>query len=208
MGEAYCSLAFITALYEWKWSEAEAHFRTALDLNPSYATAHFWLATDLLTRVGRLPEAVAEIEIARRLDPLSDAMRDGEAFIAMLERRYTDAERMYRTHLESSPDFARLYSSLGRLYSLMGRYEEALQLFDENRARGGTAPTLLGARGQTLAWMGREAEARQALTELKELSDRVMVAIDGGGAGAPGAGRKGHGARTGWSVEWSAVSFR
>ena len=53
LGEAHSSLALLTSLYDWKWEEAEAHYRRALDANPGYATTHHWLASDHLALLGR-----------------------------------------------------------------------------------------------------------------------------------------------------------
>ncbi len=71
LAEAHTSLAALNASYDWNWSGAEQEFRRAIELNPSYATAHHWYAEDLLIRIGRQQEALAEIERARQLDPLS-----------------------------------------------------------------------------------------------------------------------------------------
>jgi len=71
LAEAHTSLATLKAICDWDWSGAEQEFRRAIELNPSYATAHHWYAEDLLIRMGRQGEALAEIERARQLDPLS-----------------------------------------------------------------------------------------------------------------------------------------
>jgi serine/threonine-protein kinase len=65
------SLGAIVGLYEWNWAESEHHFRRALELNPSYPTAHHWYGYDFLAPHGRLNEAIAELERAHHLDPLS-----------------------------------------------------------------------------------------------------------------------------------------
>jgi TolB-like protein len=71
LAEAQVSLGSVAALYEWDWRTAERHFRRAIELNPSYPTAHHWYGYDYLTPLGRLDEAIAELEQAHRLDPLS-----------------------------------------------------------------------------------------------------------------------------------------
>jgi len=49
---------------------AEHEFKRAVALNPSYVAAHHWYATFLMT-TRRYPEALVEIETARKLDPSS-----------------------------------------------------------------------------------------------------------------------------------------
>ena len=53
--EALTSLAYGTMLYEWDWASAEASFKRAMALNPSYAQPHHWYAEFLAGR-GRLEE--------------------------------------------------------------------------------------------------------------------------------------------------------
>jgi tetratricopeptide (TPR) repeat protein len=55
---------------QWRWSEAEAAHRRAVDLNPSDAIAHLGLAAFLAAR-GCLEDAVATAARAREYDPLS-----------------------------------------------------------------------------------------------------------------------------------------
>ncbi|MFN2513362.1 MAG: winged helix-turn-helix domain-containing tetratricopeptide repeat protein, partial [Pyrinomonadaceae bacterium] len=44
LAEAHASLAFVRMHYEWDWPGAEREFKRAIELNPSYATAHHWYA--------------------------------------------------------------------------------------------------------------------------------------------------------------------
>lgn len=70
LAEAHTSLAFIKTFYDWDWAGAEAESRRAIELNPSYATAHQWYG-DALLQMGRVVGAIAEEERALELDPLS-----------------------------------------------------------------------------------------------------------------------------------------
>ena len=69
LAEAHVSLGSIASLYEWNWRESEQHFRRAIELNPSYPTAHHWYGYDYLAPQGRVKEAIAELERAHHLDP-------------------------------------------------------------------------------------------------------------------------------------------
>jgi Tfp pilus assembly protein PilF len=70
LAEAHSSLAFLEFEADWDFKGAEEEFKQAIDLNPGYAAAHHWYAV-LLSALGRHDEAMAEMERARRLDPLS-----------------------------------------------------------------------------------------------------------------------------------------
>jgi TolB-like protein/Tfp pilus assembly protein PilF len=169
LGEAHCSLGLLIALHEWKWTEAEAHFRRALDLNPGYATAHHWLACDFLPIFGRFEEAMREIEIAVALDPLSPIISEGQAFLLILQRRYEEAEVLVRRMIDAKPSFFRAYATLGRVLMQMGRNNEAIEMLERATARVGDLPTILGALGQAYGRSGNFENARRMLTRLEEM---------------------------------------
>jgi serine/threonine-protein kinase len=169
LGEAHCSLALLIALHEWKWAEAEEHFRRALDLNPGYATAHHWLACDFLPIFGRFEEAMREIEIAVALDPLSPIISEGQAFLLILQRRYEEAEVLVRAMLDAKPSFFRAYATLGRVLVQMGRHDEGIEMLERAITRVGALPTILGALGQAYGRSGEVEKARRMLTRLETM---------------------------------------
>src|SRR5580700_1720171 len=71
--DAHASLAFVTFWGMWDAQDAEKEFRRAIELDPANAKAHHWFATYLNGR-GRTDEALAEIELARKLDPHSPSI--------------------------------------------------------------------------------------------------------------------------------------
>jgi TolB-like protein/tetratricopeptide (TPR) repeat protein len=164
--EAHVSLAFVRSLFDWDWPEAEALYRRAIALNPGYSRAHHWFASDFLAVLGRFEEALPEIRMARHLDPLSPVLVEGCGYIKMLQRDYTGALEEYDQVLQLDPMFYRVYSSRARLFALLGRYEEAIALFERARALGGDVPSILAALGDTLARAGFVWEARSLLEEL------------------------------------------
>ncbi len=170
MGEAETSLGLIRAIYEWKWDEAEAHYRRAIALNPGYSTGHHWFAIDHLCMLGRFAEAQVEIDIACELDPLSPIIREGFGFLAMLTGRYDEAIDHYREVLELDPHFYKGYTSMGRAYIQKGMYEEAIAHLRKGRELAGDIPNILGALGQAFGLSGQAGEARRILGELTQLS--------------------------------------
>jgi tetratricopeptide (TPR) repeat protein len=169
LGEAHCSLGLLIALHDWKRTDAEAHFRQALDLNPGYATAHHWLACDFLPVFGRFEEAMREIEIAVALDPLSPIIREGQAFLLILQRRYEDAEVLVRSRINSKPSFFRAYATLGRVLMQMGRNDEAIEMLEHAITGAGDLPTIVGALGQAYGRSGNFDNAHRILTRLETM---------------------------------------
>jgi serine/threonine-protein kinase len=174
--EAFTSLAWIRSRYEWRWAEADALYRRSIELNPGYATAHHWYASDYLALLERFEEATAEAEIACCLDPLSMIVHECLGFILMLRQRYDDAIAAYRRMREIDPSFYKSYTSLGRIYIECGRYADAITELQQGRNIAGDIPHILAALGQAYVLAGDRPQAERTLVELTELAGRRYVA--------------------------------
>jgi tetratricopeptide (TPR) repeat protein len=64
--EAHTSLAYIKFTYDWDWAGAEAEFKRALILNPSYVIARYWYSHELAAE-GRFAESHQQSEAALAL---------------------------------------------------------------------------------------------------------------------------------------------
>ena len=176
LGEAYTSLALIRGMCDWEWDEAERLYRRAIELNPGYATAHFWLACDHLAQLGRLDEALAEADKAAELDPLSSIILEGRGQIRMLRGDYEGAIAGYREILTFDPGFYKAVASMGRAYSLLGRFDEALKHLEKARSLAGDLSIIVAARGHVFGLAGDRAKAREILGELEQIAERKPVA--------------------------------
>jgi len=81
--------------FDRNWEQAERRFQKALRLNPNYAVAHQWYA-NLFSILDRHAEAIAAVEQARRLDPLSASIAGFVGFTYYRARRHDDALREVR----------------------------------------------------------------------------------------------------------------
>jgi len=173
---ANASLGLIVGMHDWNWEAAESLYRKALTCDPNYATAHHWIATDLLCALGRLDEAMHHAVIARRLDPLSQIIAEGPGFVSLLRRDFNVALQHYQSLIDFDPLFYMVHTSMGRIYTQLGRYEEAVEVFKKGRKLAGDlAFRVDGALGQALALSGRATEAREVLRRLHERSRDVFV---------------------------------
>jgi len=170
LAEAYATLGVLRSRYDWKWDEAAVFFRRAIDLNPGYATAHFWYGFHYLAMTGRLEEALAEAELAVSLDPLSPIAQEGLGFVLMVSGRYEEAIEQYRLLLEFEPSFYKAWTSRGRVYAQMGDYARAIEMYEKGLQLGGTIPNILAALGQAHALNGERDRARELLQQLHEMS--------------------------------------
>lgn len=174
LAEPLTCLAFVQG-YDWKWQEAGELYRKAIDLNPSYSTAHHWYATDYLVKLGFVEEAIVEVDTAIALDPLSSIKLEGRAYLSMIAGDVEDARRRFEELLEHDRWFYMAWSSLGRLYTTTGEYKKAIQMYEMARSIAGDFPKILGGLGQTLGMAGRREEARALLHLLQTTSQTRYV---------------------------------
>lgn len=170
--EAHTALGVFKLRYEWKWLEAEQEFKRAIELDPDYATAHYW-NSQLLTITGKINEALAESEKARELDPTSriNDMNVGRALY--FSRQYELAIAHLRGMLERNPNDVRALYVLGYVYQQTGKFDKALEIFEKSYAADKTlwaAPL-----GYTYGRMGRREDALRVLGELAVLSREKNV---------------------------------
>lgn len=177
LAEAHASLGAISADYDYDFARAEQHFQRAIELDPSYATAHYWYA-QFLADLGRTEEAVRFARRARVLDPLSllASATEGRAFY--LGRRFDEAIATLEETLERGPQLT-AYLYLGLAYSQTGAHNRAIQVLQEGRDRYPAVSTFIGLLGYAYARAGSRDDAQGALEELRSLRvERPVAAID------------------------------
>lgn len=168
LAEAHAALGII-ALNGRVWEQSGPEFRRAIDLNPNYATAHHWLAFYLFF-LGHTDEAIAEIEIARQLDPLSAIINADEGEFLYAMSRYAEARVRLRQAIELEPGFDQPHETLALINLETGNLSDALKDASAGLALGSTNPRTLGEAGYVLAATGHTSEARKLLSTLKEMA--------------------------------------
>src|SRR5688572_3573728 len=121
VSEAHIALGFVRSTYDWEWEEAEQHYLQALQTNShSKAEAHHWYASDFLTPLGRLDEALYHIQRSQFLDPLSHLTNSSVGFVRISRREYDEAVDHFRKCLEIEPEYYHFHTFLGRAFALKG----------------------------------------------------------------------------------------
>src|SRR5216683_3007455 len=104
LAQAHASLAAIEWTYEWDLTAAGKQFERTLSLDPNYATAREWYAV-YLTEMGRFDEAIAQIQRAHELDPLSLIIEVNLGRCYYFARRYDEAIERLQRFEQREPDF-------------------------------------------------------------------------------------------------------
>ena len=174
---AHTSLASVLLLYDWNWSAAESELNRALELNPSYAPAHYTRSW-LLVSIGRFDEAVGENRRAQELDPLALDARIMAGITLYYARRYDQAVRELQDTLKIDPGNWAAHLILARVYTQRGQLPEALTELQKAKQAESRDPDITASLGLAYALAGKQVEARRILAELEPQSRGEYVPSD------------------------------
>ncbi len=165
LAEAHTSLASVAQNFDWDAPTAEREYRRAIQLNPSYATAHHWYAEYLGWR-GRFDEALEESERARRLDPLSMIIAADRGVLLYMARQYDRAIAQFQDVAGMDPSFGRAHM-VALPYVETGRFAEALADV-EGWERTSREPWPWAMEAYVQARAGHPRRARAAFDEARQ----------------------------------------
>lgn len=170
LAEAHTSLAFVYWHYDWNWPAAEKEFQRAIQLNPSYPTAHHWYAFYLVSQ-GHTEQGLAEIRIAQQMDPLSLIINTDVAQILYFARQYPQSIAQAKEVLDMDPQF-----SLARLvlvWNYLTRQDYPLALEEAQKGVGvpGGQPHMDVNLAAAYALSEHRAQARAMLRRLTAASE-------------------------------------
>ena len=173
LGEAYSALGYVKH-FNWDWTAAEQNHKRAIELNPSYANAHNFYASYLMSR-GRIEESIAASNRARELDPFSLSISAQRGFLFENARHYDEAIEQLRNVIGMDPTHYQALWILGHTYAANKQYDEAVAAAEKAVAVSERTPGALGMLGLAYGLAGRKAEATKILNELLELNKTRYV---------------------------------
>jgi serine/threonine-protein kinase len=176
VAEAHAVLAEILFEHDWNWVEAEREFKRALELNPSLEFASERYAMFLAAR-GRIDAALAHIADARRVDPLSPLIASSTGGILRYARRYDEAVEQFNRALRTHPDFLSANVGLARTLSALGRYDDAIVMYQTLSRRGVNQSLFALEIAQADAAAGRIELARRAVEDARKQAQAQRIAL-------------------------------
>jgi eukaryotic-like serine/threonine-protein kinase len=165
LAEAHASLGFVKLYYERDWEGAERELGRAVELKPESAVARRWHAFNL-SAMGRHDEALAEIERARECAPRSPVVATGVANVLFHAGRFDEAIEACQRSFEIDPGSMSTHIVLRWCYERKGMCEEALAVYEQERAFAGDSPTTCVKYAHVLASCGRVDESRAELEKI------------------------------------------
>jgi len=174
IAEPHASLGQALMQYYFDWQRAGSELDRALELNPSYATAHFWRATHYMAH-GLISDSLTQVRKAVDLDPLSMIILTDAARDLYLARRYDESIDQYCKSLEVDPTFPIAHKGLAEVYSQIGKHDEAVSEIEKAIALSGRSIFILDDLGYIYARAGKRDEAKKVLKDLDGLASDEYV---------------------------------
>ena len=172
--EAHTALGGVRFTHDWDWKGAESEYRQALALDPNYPDTYHWYS-DLLSAMGRSEEALAAIQRAHALDPLSLTINMSIGTTLFYARRYDDTIAQQRGTLEFDPSFPPALRNLGGAYEQKGMYAEAIDTYRKAISHSPHDASARGLLAHAFAVSGDRDEARRLLRELTDQQSQRFV---------------------------------
>jgi TolB-like protein/DNA-binding winged helix-turn-helix (wHTH) protein len=163
--ESHYAMALFSLWLRADWTEAEASFRQALEIQPRFAPAHTHYAAFLAAR-RRLDEAHAHMLEAVTLDPLSPAAYATGALCLFVSGRYDESLHFAERALALHPRFAVALYALGLTCCRTGRHAESCDAFERLLEASHRAPYFVGWDALAHARSGRRSEALALASDL------------------------------------------
>lgn len=180
LAEAHCTLALIKSWYEYDWTGAEREFQTALALEPRLITALLWQSL-YLSAVGRHDDAVASVQRAREVEPLSASVNLYLGVAQHHAGQYDLALRQIRQSIEIDPNYYRSHMFMGRTLCWLDRHDEAVAALQRALELAPTSFEVQAMLAVALAGKGERQRALRLLKEIRAAEERtdpsVLVAL-------------------------------
>ncbi len=172
--EAHYALGGVLLNLDWKWRDAERELLLAIQLNANLADAHLLYSTWLMA-LGRVDEAVTEVQKKVQLDPYSPQGLHFLGQYLLRARRYDEAVERIRKSIARSDlapsDAGMEHVFLGTAYQLKGLYPLAIEELRRAAKTDELDPYVrmisIGCLAHAFASSGRRAEALRELELLK-----------------------------------------
>jgi serine/threonine-protein kinase len=162
--------AYIAQGHIWnepgRWDQAEQMFRRAIQLRPSYAAAHMWLANNLMVR-GRTTEGLQEFVRASELDPLSPSIITGLSQALSVSGDQEGAISAARRAIDLNPRYPWSHQTLAVALAAQQRFDDALAEATEAVELSEQHPNTLAVLAAVHALAGQPQKAREILSRLQ-----------------------------------------
>ena len=172
----FLTRSYIEFFVQKDYDAAEKSLQTAIEMNGNNGAVYYAYGY-LLNMMGRFPEAMAAVEKARSIDPLTIAFFNHWAICLYLSGRNGDAIATVSEALKLYPNVVRFHDFIGRIYLTMGNYEDAVKAITSAFRNTSLRPPSM------VAYLARSYAGLQRLTEANELKNELLQRSNAGEKG-------------------------
>jgi serine/threonine-protein kinase len=177
LGEAYSSKGFVLMNRPKQLDAAEASFRKAIELNPSYFWAHHYYSM-LLAMERRQEDAERENLDALMIDPLSPQATSNRATLSIMRGDFDAARIALHEALAINPGFQVPLYYLGILDAAGGEYDSAVVLLERAHKLTPDFQGLRSGLAYTYTRLGQPAAAQKMREEVRGAGDDDQARIE------------------------------
>jgi TolB-like protein/Tfp pilus assembly protein PilF len=165
--EAHGMLGVVKGQYDYDWAGAERCFQRAVAREPLSPHLRQWYGTFFLFSVGRVQEALPQLDRVIEEDPLCQMWRMMRSNVLAGLGRVDEAIDEVRKAVELDPAFWVGWLDLGVLLAIRRQHEEAMGCAERAMAAAPWSPYSLGLMAATLANSGRAEEGAALLAPVR-----------------------------------------
>ncbi|HEU4893165.1 MAG TPA: winged helix-turn-helix domain-containing protein [Vicinamibacterales bacterium] len=174
LASAHTVMAWLYWALDWDFEAASRELHLALELGPSDPDAHIQAA--MLGVLEDRERAFAHVELALRLDPLSESTHFQLAWCYYFGGEPDRALEQSRTTLERFPDSLQTWYVVGLSHISLGQVHEGITALEKATSLS-REPFGLGYLGCAYALVGQQEDARAILGELLTLKAERFVPL-------------------------------
>jgi TolB-like protein len=163
------SMGLVKLWFDWDWIAADAAFRKAIALDPSYSMAHRMLGI-VLAHMMSPDEARSAARRARELDPFSAAHHALSAQVAFAARDFAAAAQFAQQATSIDPEFWVGHFQLAQAHERLGNSDLAFEALNHAGRFSGGNSKATALRGYLFAKLGKSKDAHDVLNTLEAVS--------------------------------------
>jgi TolB-like protein/Tfp pilus assembly protein PilF len=174
LAEAYDALAHVKVAFDWDVPGALQYYQRAIDLNPSYSAGRRGYGY-LLSVIQRHAEAIAQLKLARDLDPLSVPVNAFLGLVSMKARQYEQGIAASRKTVELDPVNPLGHWILARTLDAAGLFSEAVVEAEKASSLSGESQPYAAHLAYAYAKNGNREQAKKIVDEMLEQAKTKYV---------------------------------
>ena len=171
--EAHAALAH-ALMHQWKLDEAGKEFELARQFNPNN-TAFYFTYAEYFSALGQEDRALAELDKAVKIDPLSPEINSFYGWVYYLKRDYDKALAASQRTAQIDPDYFTAYWGAGVAYLFKGQYPEAIAQLKKATTIDPTHAPSLASLATAYIRSGDRSSGVKILEQMKKLGTSQYV---------------------------------